>query len=340
MSNKTEITTDDVLGMVAELKDAASPGFDRHGDARDGAVYVLTPEIVTAVKVAVVTGRPLLLSGPPGCGKSSLASYIARNLRLEYYDFTVTDEAEAHDILWRLDTVQRLHDAQLASVKTGEKLPVGDYIEPGPLWWSLDPESARRRGGAPDTFERPGFREAQPPRQNAIGTATHRGAVLLIDEIDKAESSFANSLLVPLGSRQFFVPVIGFLVDGRAQQFPGSPIVIITTNNERDLPEAFVRRCVALQIPSPTTEHLLATARAHFADAITPAVAQIEALAQRLTDPEHVERVGAQPSTGEFLDLVQTLLTLRIDVESEEWTIVEGLVIEKRDVRRSRIFEW
>src|SRR5689334_23393016 len=96
-------TMKDLLTLVDNLHDVEANGHPRLGDARDGRIYVVTPEIVTALKVAVVTGRPLLLSGPPGCGKSSLASYVARNLSLSYFEFTVTDDSDPRDLLWRMD---------------------------------------------------------------------------------------------------------------------------------------------------------------------------------------------------------------------------------------------
>lgn len=333
MSNESDL--DAVLTAVQNLHDIDAGGPERRGDLRDGRVYVVSPEIRTAVKVAIVTGRPLLLSGPPGCGKSSLASYVARNLGLAYYEFTVTDGAQPHELLWSVDTVRRLNDAQVGSLVGEDGLH--RYIEPGPLWWCLSPETARRRGAPAGTGSHP---DARPPDQLPGHTPTRAGAVLLIDEIDKADSSFCNGLLVPLGSRQFFVSAIDTMVTAAQAQAPGSPIVMITTNNERDLPDAFVRRCVALSIPAPTAKKLVDVALRHFGDEATrpDTREQVTTLAERMAGEDG--RVGSAPSTAEFLDLVRTLLTLRIDIDGEEWGVVQQLIVEKRDVRGSRLLEW
>ncbi|MGK5529849.1 AAA family ATPase [Streptomyces sp. URMC 129] len=330
-----------VDGLPTVPPDAS--GVPRRGDTRDGRVYVTSPEIVTAVKVALVTGRPLLLSGAPGCGKSSLAGYLARHLALDYFEFTVTDSADPQHLLWRMDTVRRLNDAQLGllNAERGRDL-AHPYLEPGPLWWSLSPETARLRGAPPGAAGPDGFVPAAPPVQLPDHTPARPGAVLLIDEIDKADSSFCNGLLVPLGSRQFFVPPIETLVRADEGRLPGSPIVLITTNNERDLPGAFVRRCVALSIPPPDADRLIEIAGRHFGGQDLPEEArqQIALLAKRVTGQEHREQTGRPASTAEFLDLVQTLLALGIGLDSEEWSTVEQLIIEKRDVRSSRLLEW
>jgi MoxR-like ATPase len=330
----------EMLTAVEQFHDDPALALERRGDRRDGRVYVVTHEISTAVKVAVVTGRPLLISGLPGCGKSSLASYVARNLGLAYYEFTVTSTAQPQDLLWTVDTVRRLNDAQLGLLDSENPAgSVNDYIEPGPLWWCFNPATAQRRGAAPDAVLQ---RLARPPVQLFGHTPTKPGAVLLIDEIDKADSSFCNGLLVPLGSRQFFVSAIDTMVLADEGQVPGSPIILITTNNERELPDAFVRRCVALSIPAPGEDKLVEIALRHFgADAETPEVRQqISALAKRLAVGKKQGASAPAPSTAEFLDLVRTLLSLKIGIDSTEWAIVEQLIIEKRDVRSSRVLEW
>src|SRR6185437_12265424 len=269
---------------------------------------------------------------------SSLASYVARNLRLAYYEFTVTNTAQPQDLLWTVDTVRRLNDAQLGLLNSGTADgSINDYIEPGPLWWCFNPVTAQRRGTVANAAPR---RPARPPVQLLGHSPARPGAVLLIDEIDKADSSFCNGLLVPLGSRQFFVSAIDTTVLADEALAPGSPIILITTNNERELPDAFVRRCVALSIPAPNEDKLVEIALRHFGpEAETPeARQQIAALAKRLTGGKM--RTASAPSTAEFLDLVRTLLSLKIGIDSTEWAIVEQLIIEKPDVRSSRVLEW
>ncbi|RCG30462.1 MoxR family ATPase [Sphaerisporangium album] len=339
-----ETLLDELLSAVDDMRDADSPepsgaASTRRGDVRDGRVYVASELIRTAVKVAIVTGRPLLLSGAPGCGKSSLASYVARNLGLAYHEFTVTDGAQPQELLYSVDTVRRFNDAQLGHLRTrGGDGALNEYIEPGPLWWCLNPETARLRGARDGAAAS----TASPPLHLPGHTPGRPGAVLLIDEIDKADSSFCNGLLVPLGSRQFFVSAIDTLVTAAESQVPGSPLVMITTNNERDLPDAFIRRCVALSIPTPTQEKLVEVASRHFGgQAERPETRrQIEILAARMVGDQNGGDTAPQASIAEFLDLVQTLLSLKIDIDSEEWGVVQELIIEKRDVRGSRVLEW
>ncbi|WP_329791658.1 MoxR family ATPase [Lentzea sp. DG1S-22] len=280
---------------------AGEHGTSRHGDTRSGDVYILTPEIETAVKVAVLTGRPLLLGGPPGCGKSSLASFLARKLRVGYHEFVATEDSRPSDLIWRLDAVRRLGDAnaRVLSTRTGSD-SIAPYVEPGPLWWALDPKSARARGGSGDLSE---AEQAAPPELLDGHTPEREGAVLLIDEIDKADSAFCNGLLVPLGSRQAFVSPLDFTVRVPTGAPAWSPLTVITTNNERDLPEAFLRRCLVLRLPAPDADRLIDIVVEHFGQLPAPVDELMRDLAKEVTRPQ----AGRAVSTAEFLDLVKVL---------------------------------
>ena len=318
--------------MQSDLQDVPAA---RAGDRRDGRVYSYTPDIVLAIQVALITARPLLLSGPPGCGKSSLASFVARNLGFSYFEFVADAESTPQDLLWRLDVVRRLNDAQHAGIRqdeAGEKSLL-DYIDPGPLWWAINPDSAARRGRSVEVFEKLGSPYATQPSYLPGYTASRRGSVLLIDEIDKADSAFCNGLLVPLGSRQFNIPEADITVPPNEDALACSPLVIITTNNERDLPAAFIRRCIALSIPRPNASQLMAAARLHFPSLIGDLEHEpkVEALAKRFDDD--LSAVGVLPSTAEFLDLVGTLIGLDLEIDSEEWKLVQRLVVEKPGTR-------
>ncbi|WP_258907072.1 MoxR family ATPase [Actinokineospora sp. UTMC 2448] len=275
-------------------------GDSRHGDSRAGDVYILTPEIETAVKVAVLTGRPLLLGGPPGCGKSSLASFLARRLGVRYHEFVATEDSRPSDLIWRLDAVRRLGDANANALsgRTGRD-STAPYIEPGPLWWALDPESARARGSDGLAEED----QAAPPELLADHTPDRPGAVLLIDEIDKADAAFCNGLLVPLGSRQAFVGPLDFTVRVPTGAPAWSPLTVITTNNERDLPEAFLRRCLVLRLPAPDATRLVEIVGEHFGRLPAPIEQLVRDLAEEVTRPH----TGRPVSTAEFLDLVKVL---------------------------------
>ncbi|MFD9702450.1 AAA family ATPase [Lentzea sp. NPDC059081] len=276
-------------------------GSGRHGDSRAGDVYILTPEIETAVKVAVLTGRPLLLGGPPGCGKSSLASFLARKLGVSYHEFVATEDSRPSDLIWRLDAVRRLGDANTKSLsgRTGRD-STAPYIEPGPLWWALNPESARERGGSARLEEN---EQAAPPKRLTNHTPDRAGAVLLIDEIDKADAAFCNGLLVPLGSRQAFVGPLDITIEVPVGAPAWSPLTVITTNNERDLPEAFLRRCLVLRLPEPDGSRLVDIVVEHFG----PLPAALEQLVRDLAEEATQPHTGRPVSTAEFLDLVKVL---------------------------------
>ncbi|MGW7451990.1 AAA family ATPase [Streptomyces sp. NPDC054787] len=324
----------ELLSAVANMADVPQHPRPRKGDQRDGSVYSPTAEIITAVQVALITGRPLLLAGPPGCGKSSLAAFVARTLDFAYLEFVVTDESAPQDLLWGVDVIARLRDAQLASAD-GHVPPLHDYIDPGRLWWALDPASAARRGAVPDAkVARPCAMPVHIKGYEPRGA----GAVLLIDEIDKAESSFCNGLLVPLGSRQFHVTDIDEPVQNGADRAPENPLVIITTNGERDLPDAFVRRCVVLVVEGPDAERLEEIAVLHHPAIAADAglLARVRLLAQRF-------ETGAKEhaSTAEFLDLISVLLTLgEAGEDSEQWRLIERLVVEKPSVRKNLFASW
>ena len=148
---------------LIELKDDLEVGRPRaefeYPDRRDGRVYRYDPPLKLAVEVALVTGRPLLIRGKPGSGKSSLAAYVARNLGWRYYEHIITARTQARDLLWTYDVVRRLANAQTRRKKSDPDLYDFDYVEPGVLWWAFD------RATAPSVEESPkasGLRKNQP----------------------------------------------------------------------------------------------------------------------------------------------------------------------------------
>src|SRR5262245_6566894 len=117
------------------------------GDRRDGRVYIYDADVRSAVRVALASGRPLLLRGPAGSGKSSLAPFVARHLQRRFYWITITARSEARDLMWQFDALKRLNDAQIQADEERRRVTqLQSYIEPGVLWWAFNPATARRRG--------------------------------------------------------------------------------------------------------------------------------------------------------------------------------------------------
>ncbi len=298
-----------------------SPGS---GDRRDGKVYLYTDKIVLAVNVALATGRPLLVQGVSGCGKSSLAYNIARVMQRRYYELVVSSRTQARDLLWRFDAVRRLGDAQAdhKPAARGRQMAAAlwetyyPYIEPGVLWWVFDPQSARRRG-RPARGAGGAARPAQDiavyaPAGDGRG-AQSTGVVILIDEIDKAEPDLPNNLLVPLGSLEFTVEEIGQKIRLRedASRAAALPLLVITTNQERRLPQAFLRRCVILDIDEPTTDELVAIARATEGEQNTRVYEWVAEAMRNLAQDGGGQRGRPKYlSTAEYLDAVRACLRL------------------------------
>lgn len=313
MKYRKEFNPEHVVNLAPSGDGAAA------GDRRDGSVYVYTDEIVLAVNVALATGRPLLLRGPSGSGKSTLARNVARVLGWRYYEDVISSRTQARDLLWRFDTLRRLSDAQVKRLE--ERLYA--YIDPGVLWWAFDRTSALRRG-APDGVEVP--LAAEPAQESR-----HERAVVLLDEIDKADPDVPNNLLVPLGSLEFTVQEIDERIQGARP-----PLIFITTNDERELPPAFLRRCIVLTLAGPDRTRLTEIARAHFGDDDKELYEKVAGLVlEQGAEPAAAggrrdRRVGqAVPSTAEYLDAVRACRKLKIRPENEIWSQIAQVTLWK-----------
>jgi MoxR-like ATPase len=294
--------------------------LEQQMEKRDGEVYVFGDErIVLAVNVALVTGRPLLIYGAAGSGKSTLAASIARVLNRRYYEAVVTSRTNAQDLLWSFDVVRRLGDATAAAkVSFGGADDLLRYIQPGVLWWAFDPTTANVQG----------LRDlggSSPLGQFSSDLSSP--AVILIDEIDKADPDVPNNLLVPIGSLGFVVKETGVQIT--AKQIP---LIIFTSNEERDLPAAFVRRCIVLRLPLPTKDQLVRIADAHFGTD-QPNREMYGLLAEKTISlrTESLLPYQRPPSTAEFLDAVRACLKLGIGPASEHWAALMESVLAKPD---------
>ena len=279
-------------------------------DERYGkAAHRWSDQEVAAVVQAWASGRPLLVRGEAGCGKSQLARAVATVLGLPLFTEVIHPRYEATDLLYREDPVKRLAQAQLLATLRPALPPEQDllawlnaqlnpdnFVDKGPIWLAMT--------------------EPVPLGQGREHTAWPR-SVVLIDEIDKADSDIPNALLDVLGNRSFTPPATGKAVSCGDEH---RPIIVITTNEDRELPPAFVRRCAVLNLrPDDTSEAaftawLLLRARAH-PDLLPldgPADSALQrAAAQVWADRSAAAKLGL-PSVGlaEYLDLLYSVLRL------------------------------
>lgn len=270
-------------------------------------VHVFDEESVLALNAALAARRPLLVRGEPGVGKSQLARAAASKqvLNCPIVSFVVDASTESRDLLWTFDAVKRLAEAQVGGAlkESGEalesRLDPERFFHPGPLWWAFNWKSAR------DQSKLVGDAEPDIPEFWNPGD----GCVVLIDEIDKAESDVPNGLLEALGAGLFHPR-------GRREKIEiqgEPPLVIITTNEERVLPDAFVRRCLVLEISLPKTADalrslLIERGRAHFDGQTNDEV--LELGAEMLVKDRLAARSTPVPGQAEYLDLIRVVVEL------------------------------
>lgn len=290
--------------------------------------YLLDGKSQDAIRLAEACGRPLLVRGLPGTGKSDLARAAAEFLNRAFVYEVVTARTEPQDLLWRFDAIARLADAQ--ALGAGVKIETDPtnakhYVSPGALWWAINWEAAEQQ------LKPPGNANAQrPDRTLSLADKTiieqqqrakTKGCVLLLDEIDKADSELPNSLLEVLANTGFRLPWDEEIASPNHRR----PVIIITTNEDRELPPAFVRRCLVLNIEADPdfTVWIKNRARVHFrdpqkkdSDRTLPALAEdlLDKAASYLeTDRDASVGDSPKPGLAEYLDLLRGLHHLAPD---------------------------
>lgn len=249
-----------------------------HADApQTPEPYIATDELKKAVNLAIFLKRPLLLEGEAGCGKTRLARAVAYELGLPFYRWDIRSTTKAQEGLYEYDAILRLHDVQMQKVD-------GDV------------DLAGRDPAKPDSYITFG----------ALGKAflvDDQPAVVLIDEIDKADIDFPNDLLAVLDDPwEFFIKETAQTITANQQ-----PIVIITSNKEKgNLPAPFLRRCLYHFMEFPDDKRLRDIVDAHYSNTNAPAE---KLLAESITKFKEVRGKGLhkKPGTSEFLDWVQAL---------------------------------
>jgi MoxR-like ATPase len=243
--------------------------------------YLASSELVRAVNLAIFLGRPLLLEGEAGCGKTRLAHAVAYELGLPLYRWDVRSTSKAQDGLYTYDAIRRLHDAQVQHfvqdqpVHPDAKNPArpDDYVRMGPL------------GKAFELRDCP--------------------AIVLIDEIDKADIDFPNDLLTVLDEPwEFEIHETGRKVQADPEY---RPIIIITSNKEKgNLPAPFLRRCIYHFIKFPE-EQLKLIVETHFSRQGVAVPPTTDLAISRFLALRNGERLHKKPGTSEFLDWLDAL---------------------------------
>ena len=230
--------------------------------------YVATEDLMVAVNAAITLRRPLLIKGEPGTGKTVLAREVAQSLGVPLISWHVKSTTKAQHGLYEYDAVSRLRDSQLGDPKVND---IANYIRPGKLW---------------EAFER-------------------GRAVLLIDEIDKADIEFPNDLLQELDRMEFYVHETGQTIAAVER-----PVVIITSNNEKELPDAFLRRCFFHYIRFPDTATMEQIIAVHYPGIKAALIQEALSLFYQLRD---VNGLKKKPSTSELLDWIRLLVADDLD---------------------------
>jgi MoxR-like ATPase len=231
--------------------------------------YIVSDDLGKAVDVAIAIGRPLLIKGEPGTGKTLLAVDLAGQLGMPLVRWQVKSTTKAVEGLYQYDTVKRLHDSRFGDGDVGD---IGKYIELGPLGRSF---------------------------------AQEHQSVVLIDEIDKADLEFPNDLLHELDAMSFSIPETGQVIDAKRR-----PIVVITSNNEKELPDAFLRRCVFHWIAFPDRELMAQIVAVHHPELESELLASALEAFYRL---RKLDGLRKPPSTSELIDWIAALRHADID---------------------------
>ncbi|WP_020406647.1 AAA family ATPase [Hahella ganghwensis] len=226
--------------------------------------YVATEDLQLAVNAAIALQRPLLIKGEPGTGKTMLAEELAEALGAPLIQWHIKSTTKAQQGLYEYDAVSRLRDSQLGDDRVHD---IGNYIKKGKLWEAFESEQQ---------------------------------AVLLIDEIDKADIEFPNDLLLELDKMEFYVYETQERVRATTR-----PIVIITSNNEKELPDAFLRRCFFHYINFPDRDTMLNIIDVHY-----PGIkkALVKDALDIFFDVRKVPGLKKKPSTSELIDWLKLLM--------------------------------
>ena len=285
-----------------------------------GEVLRLGENEIRMINAALYLRRPLLVTGPPGCGKSSIAYAVATELKLgEVLRWSINSRSTVREGLYEYDAIARLRDANLEQLRSKSGKPdteklnqieqnlsdIGRYIKLGPLGTALLPRT-------------------QPN-------------VLLVDEIDKADIDLPNDLLHVLEEGAYEITElkriatpsvsVGQYLEGTTDiekgqvQCEAFPYIVITTNGERELPPAFLRRCLRLDIKLPDGDELLQIVKTHLEKAAEESADMEQLVAQFMAKLEE----PSQLATDQLLNAAFLILYGKLPPDKERDEIIKAI---------------